>query len=1690
MSSKLPEAEALGMELEEIHAADRSPAEQDQQGRDALSKRFGPEKDSRRYEFRASNKNQNQHNVSAKRRGESPLQEEPSAKRRVESPLPEEPSTKRRRTPMSTPRPRPTPTPTLDVSGINRTIPERSLRKRRQQIGSSSSLEPEVTFQEVSIGEADFFRLINRRIQVYWSMDDAWYTGLVKRYDPTNKLHHVVYDDDEEEWVSLERDKFKIQILVPGEFSTIPNSGIGRSNREDLGDRSIDNSQKKTSRRKVLREEQKGSINAVENSQKKTTSMDLLENEQKGGGDVPEKRNSKRVKRFHGIDDTGIESTRSAPDIYEKVKTPNEDRKRPVADVLNDPSSGADDGTTGASGAGLPQSKCSDVSVYMRRRRHKSSLNVDNSRSGGPDVCNRAGAQGGVINIGASSSCSDLGSPKVAGDAFVSNCHPDLPDLTYSVDNSSKRASTSGAGETCIGSRGNKHAAIGEMGGTRDMELEKVLMDAELPNCPEILKNKIYNAPGVEETCMGSRGDEHAAMAVSALLDCKDMELERVPMNAEFQNCPQNFNSDLDNASGMGKDCMGSRGDENAAIGASELADCSDTKLEKAPTSSEFQNCPENLNTSVSALPSRFDDSARNKAGQESFSETAISAANKESLTYFRKRTRKSRCTECNKFPVKRIRKLHLKESAVSSNGKGKEIIPAYHLELVPVSTPSSPERLNVSIALKVHMSPLYLREPSFWQCIAGGLQVCKMCPVNISRRDSTSNECEKILSWENLMVFLGFMFLFLNFAGSEPSRSLCHTQMELQQFEAGGLLNSRKYTDLPFGEWLQSMTMRSDVKVELLVFDTMSNAHKLCFWGPFSDVLSNFAMSLASLMSSEASRFPAEIFGPTRPLNLSAPIQSITVRLSSLQNGAWSPLICNFENLHNMASANWKECKRTLNWLVSSSKSLIQGESSKSNVGNIHSSSHHMDYRGNTLDRAGALCEYRQGGAICEYKQGAEVVNVFRSVENQHFTSSLFQRFNRQFASTVRVNQSKKPLGRIVQCHQPVPSIHMTSVDSPNFFQYLHLKLFGKAIYPDYCQSYESLPSEEAPNEPTRKRSPSIDIQELVSVDGDLETDKWSAAKLLTLEDNNPPVVNDTIAPSSALSSGFDINVTGTSSQMVPVFPIRKFIFPVLTFLRRSTEDTSWHFSGISVPSSHKGRTSILTTHVDSLQARHTESDLNKGHFVRENQREYNMLQSVAPYSGRMESSQSGCSHSISDNADDVMLKFERPGRRGRPFRREKKDKYKDADLDSQTCATNILFFGGGQNWREIDAEVALEALSLNEWVLSVKLDGMTRFRYKAQEEKIRRAQDQKYPKAGEQTFGNSNFHPIVWTGGKDWKLEFTERKQWSLFRKMYEECYSRNLRAASIKNIPIPTVREINVGNLGTDRMPFERPMSYIKTAQDEVSRALDVGRVVYDMDSEDEEWLSRFNSADADYDIMADEVSEETFEAIIDLLEKTAFMQECEFLTVDDAIQICSGLAPVEVLASIHGHWMGKRKKKCSALVREFQTPPSNRRKHGGKSSRGKTFRGQQSGKTFIGKPYVRNWDVGTSTEMQQQFYGITSGSEGSSDAVVLSSYEKIQEAERKEAERAERAAREIFASKREIAALKRRRAEILHQAADMAIYKAVVATRKAEAIRDLEQARLLRFQISEQFSNDSRIIENVNASGGSVSSLSVQ
>jgi hypothetical protein len=72
---------------------------------------------------------------------------------------------------------------------------------------------------------------LDRRIKVFWPLDNKWYYGSVKSYDPTNKLHYVRYDDRDEEWLSLQNEKFKLQLLpgeTAGQFKILENSGSGK----------------------------------------------------------------------------------------------------------------------------------------------------------------------------------------------------------------------------------------------------------------------------------------------------------------------------------------------------------------------------------------------------------------------------------------------------------------------------------------------------------------------------------------------------------------------------------------------------------------------------------------------------------------------------------------------------------------------------------------------------------------------------------------------------------------------------------------------------------------------------------------------------------------------------------------------------------------------------------------------------------------------------------------------------------------------------------------------------------------------------------------------------------------------------------------------------------------------------------------------------------------------------------------------------------------------------------------------------------------------------------------------------------------------------------------------------------------------------------------------------------------------
>ncbi|XP_042034106.1 uncharacterized protein LOC121780576 isoform X1 [Salvia splendens] len=58
---------------------------------------------------------------------------------------------------------------------------------------------------------ADFGEeLISLRIQVWWPMDEMFYPGTVKAFDPETKKHEVLYDDDEIELLNLRKEKWKL----------------------------------------------------------------------------------------------------------------------------------------------------------------------------------------------------------------------------------------------------------------------------------------------------------------------------------------------------------------------------------------------------------------------------------------------------------------------------------------------------------------------------------------------------------------------------------------------------------------------------------------------------------------------------------------------------------------------------------------------------------------------------------------------------------------------------------------------------------------------------------------------------------------------------------------------------------------------------------------------------------------------------------------------------------------------------------------------------------------------------------------------------------------------------------------------------------------------------------------------------------------------------------------------------------------------------------------------------------------------------------------------------------------------------------------------------------------------------------------------------------------------------------------
>ncbi|KAJ1383420.1 Enhancer of polycomb-like, N-terminal [Sesbania bispinosa] len=338
---------------------------------------------------------------------------------------------------------------------------------------------------------------------------------------------------------------------------------------------------------------------------------------------------------------------------------------------------------------------------------------------------------------------------------------------------------------------------------------------------------------------------------------------------------------------------------------------------------------------------------------------------------------------------------------------------------------------------------------------------------------------------------------------------------------------------------------------------------------------------------------------------------------------------------------------------------------------------------------------------------------------------------------------------------------------------------------------------------------------------------------------------------------------------------------------------------------------------------------------------------------------------------------------------------------LDSSVCSANILITESDQCYRVEGAIVTLEMPTSRECLLAVKKDGLTRCSFTA--EKVIRP------------YSSNRFtHAIMFSLDNGWKLEFSNRQDWTVFKDLYKECSDRSIPAPVAKFIPVPGVREVS-SYAECNCFPFHRPDTYISAYGDELTRAMTRKTANYDMDSEDEEWLSKFNNE------FQEHVSEDNFELIIDALEKFCYCKSDDSFDEKSAVTGCQDLGGKEVVEAVYTYWMRKRKQKRSFLIRVFQSHQAKRA-------------------PLIPKPLLRK---------RRSFKRQPSQFSRSNQPSVLKAMAAEQDALEENAMLRIEEAKASANVSMELAIEKRKRAQFLAENADLATYKATMLIKIAEA-----------------------------------------
>ncbi|KAI3985104.1 hypothetical protein MKX01_027190 [Papaver californicum] len=342
----------------------------------------------------------------------------------------------------------------------------------------------------------------------------------------------------------------------------------------------------------------------------------------------------------------------------------------------------------------------------------------------------------------------------------------------------------------------------------------------------------------------------------------------------------------------------------------------------------------------------------------------------------------------------------------------------------------------------------------------------------------------------------------------------------------------------------------------------------------------------------------------------------------------------------------------------------------------------------------------------------------------------------------------------------------------------------------------------------------------------------------------------------------------------------------------------------------------------------------------------------------------------------------------------------------DTICCSANVLVTESDICYRAEGVKIVLEYSESDDWLLVVKVQGLTRF--------IHKAVDLMRPLCTTNRFT----HDLIWIGRTDWRLEFSDRQDWSIFKELHSECADRNMKAMAAREVvPVPGVHEVeNHGDY--KNVPFIRPNAYIKMHGNEVERLLS-RTANYDIDSDDEEWLGKLNN-----DLCGDGgplrlVSAENFEKMVDIFEKAAYYKPDDVSDESKAIRLCPDMK-VNIFTAVYRYWVEKRKRKNCALLRVLQCAPP--RKH-----------------EMLQKPFLRK-----KRSFKRQASKCGNGKPRTFFKVFAE--EQEQDANRR-VEEAKHSAKVAV----ELADVKRRRAQELMEIADLATYKASLALKIAEAVQ---------------------------------------